>query len=269
MRLRPAAHHARGNATAAAVRPLRARSGRDFANVLTATSNTFAGNAGIFDKVYFPRLAVPIADRISKLIAFAIQLVFFLAFIALAFIAWFAWRGTALNPIAAIVIHIEHLSTYDCRGLSGGGTLREDLNRWWAKARRRPDPLLKIGETDHGNRQGGQIWARRDSKLEVREGDAHLGVWGLIGRNGAGKRTLLKVLSRITAPTEGRIRIKGRVGGLLEVGAALHSKPPARRSFCHDVTWAMQLHSPRGSAVSNVRVQAGFNPADERLSDSE
>jgi lipopolysaccharide transport system ATP-binding protein len=105
----------------------------------------------------------------------------------------------------SVVIQVENLSKYDRLGLIGGGTLREDLNRWWAKARGRPDPLLKIGDTDHGHRVGGELWALRDVSFQVREGE----ILGIIGRNGAGKSTLLKILSRITAPTSGQVKIKG------------------------------------------------------------
>ncbi len=77
---------------------------------------------------------------------------------------------------------------------------------WWAKARGRPDPLLKIGDTDHGNRVGGELWALRDVSFQVREGE----ILGIIGRNGAGKSTLLKIQSRITAPTRGQVKMKNR-----------------------------------------------------------
>lgn len=124
------------------------------------------------------------------------------------------------------VISVENLSKYYRLGLIGGGTLREDLNRAWAKLRGKPDPLLKIGE-DHGNRKGGQIWALRDVNLEVKQGE----VLGIIGRNGAGKSTLLKILSRITAPTSGRAVIRGRVGSLLEVGTGFHPELTGRENI--------------------------------------
>ena len=99
----------------------------------------------------------------------------------------------------SVVIKVENLSKYYRLGVIGGGTLREDLSRWWAMKRGKPDPLLKIGEEDHGNRKDGQIWALRDVNFEVREGE----ILGIIGRNGAGKSTLLKILSRITDPSSG------------------------------------------------------------------
>lgn len=125
------------------------------------------------------------------------------------------------------VIEVENLSKFYQLGLIGGGTLREDLGRWWARARGRPDPLLKIGEQDHGNREGEHLWALRDVSFQVREGE----VLGVIGRNGAGKSTLLKILSRITAPTSGRAVIKGRVGSLLEVGTGFHPELTGRENI--------------------------------------
>lgn len=125
------------------------------------------------------------------------------------------------------VIKIENLSKYYRLGLIGGGTLREDIDRWIAKIRGKPDPLLKLGEQDYGNRKGGQIWALKDINLEIKEGE----ILGIIGRNGAGKSTLLKILSKITAPTEGNIKINGRVGSLLEVGTGFHPELTGRENI--------------------------------------
>ena len=93
--------------------------------------------------------------------------------------------------------------------------------------RRQPDPLLKIGDTDHGHRVGGELWALRDVSFQVREGE----ILGIIGRNGAGKSTLLKILSRITAPTTGQVKIKGRLGCLLEVGTGFHPELTGRENI--------------------------------------
>ena len=99
--------------------------------------------------------------------------------------------------MSSTVIQIENLSKFYRLGSIGGRLLHEDLNRWWAKVRGKPDPLLKIGQQDHGNQNGEYIWALRDINLEVKQGE----VLGIIGKNGAGKSTLLKIISKITAPT--------------------------------------------------------------------
>ncbi len=125
------------------------------------------------------------------------------------------------------VIKVENLSKYYRLGLIGSGTIREDLDRWIAKLQGKPDPLLSIDQVDHGNRKGDQIWALKNINFEVKRGE----ILGIIGRNGAGKSTLLKVLSRITAPTTGRITIKGRVGSLLEVGTGFHPELTGRENI--------------------------------------
>ena len=116
------------------------------------------------------------------------------------------------------VISVENLSKSYQLGVIGTGTFYGDLKRWWAKQRGKPDPYLKIGEVDHGNRDGEMIWALKDINLRVQQGEA----LGIIGRNGAGKSTLLKILSQVTAPTSGVVNVKGRIASLLEVGTGFH-----------------------------------------------
>ena len=116
------------------------------------------------------------------------------------------------------VISIENVSKSYRLGAIGTGTFRGDLKRWWARQRGKPDPFQIIGEADHGNRQGETIWALKDINLQVQQGEA----LGIIGRNGAGKSTLLKILSDVTAPTSGEVKIKGRIASLLEVGTGFH-----------------------------------------------
>lgn len=125
------------------------------------------------------------------------------------------------------VISVEHLSKAYRLGQIGTGTFANDLKVWWAKVRGKPNPLLKIGQEDHGNRDGEIIWALKDVSFTVEQGE----VLGVIGRNGAGKSTLLKILSRITAPTEGVVRVKGRIASLLEVGTGFHPELTGRENI--------------------------------------
>lgn len=116
------------------------------------------------------------------------------------------------------VISVEHLSKSYHLGQIGTGTLTNDLKVWSARVRGKPNPLLKIGQTDHSNHEDETLWALKDITFQVDQGD----VLGIIGRNGAGKSTLLKILSRITAPTSGCVKVKGRIASLLEVGTGFH-----------------------------------------------
>ena len=118
--------------------------------------------------------------------------------------------------MSKVVIKVEHLSKAYQLGEIGTGTISRDLERWFAKLRGKEDPYMKLGETNDRTIKGGSdvVWSLKDVRFEIEKGDAV----GIIGRNGAGKSTLLKIISRVTAPTSGRISGKGRVASLLEVG---------------------------------------------------
>jgi len=116
------------------------------------------------------------------------------------------------------VISVENLSKVYHLGQIGTGTFANDLKVWWARKQGKPNPLLRVGQPDYGNRMGEEIWALRDVTFTVEQG----AVLGIIGRNGAGKSTLLKILSRVTAPTGGMVKVKGRIASLLEVGTGFH-----------------------------------------------
>jgi lipopolysaccharide transport system ATP-binding protein len=126
-----------------------------------------------------------------------------------------------------IVISVEDVSKYYRLGLIGGRTLHSDLERWWARVRGKPDPLLKIDQADRSNQDGEYIWALKEVSFTVSQGEA----LGIIGRNGAGKSTLLKILSRVTAPTSGEVKIKASIASLLEIGTGFHPELTGRENI--------------------------------------
>lgn len=127
------------------------------------------------------------------------------------------------------MIRVENLTKRYRLGEISTGTVVHDANRWWQRLRGRPDPYAKIGEkTGHAPEAGNEeLLALDDVSFEVRQGE----IVGILGHNGAGKSTLLKVLSRITSPTQGIAKVKGRLASLLEVGTGFHPELTGRENI--------------------------------------
>ena len=124
-----------------------------------------------------------------------------------------------------LMLRIDHVSKQYKLGQIGGTTLREEIQRLSAKMRHQEDPTKKIGAKEF--QYGETFMALDDVSFDVKKGERV----GIIGYNGAGKSTLLKLISRVTAPTSGKIGLNGRVASMLEVGTGFHGELTGRENI--------------------------------------
>ena len=124
-----------------------------------------------------------------------------------------------------LAIKIERIRKQYRLGVIGGGTLKGDLQSWWARKRGKEDPNVRIGSKIYKKNE--KFLALDGINLTIYEGER----LGIIGHNGAGKSTLLKLLSRVTAPTEGEIKVNGRISSMLEVGTGFNPELTGRENI--------------------------------------
>lgn len=139
------------------------------------------------------------------------------------------------------VIKVENISKQYRLGSVGTGSLAHDLNRTWHRIRGKEDPYLRVGDENERTKKGESeyVWALKNIDFDVQQGE----VIGIVGKNGAGKSTLLKILSRTTTPTRGKIKMKGKVASLLEVGTGFHPELSGRENiFLNGAILGMHTH---------------------------
>ena len=152
----------------------------------------------------------------------------------------------AIMSNSDIAIKVENLSKYYRLGVINNGTLFRDIQSWAARKRGKEDPHAKIGSKYDPTEEG--FWALKDVNFEIKKGDRV----GIIGHNGAGKSTLLKILSQITAPTEGCLKINGKISSLLEVGTGFHSELTGRENIFMNGAILGMKHSEIDSKINEI-----------------